>query len=110
MKIATNAQKVAYTAFSMLLGVSLSACAEEIRTEPTTPARDLMPFSIGFDLKGEPVLLDEKGNRIPPSDVQFPIKATAIESVDSITMVQYRGSHVKLIKTSVGWYAVPLPH
>lgn len=110
MQIDTKAHKIAYTLCASLLTVSLSACAEETKIEPTTPARDLMPFSIGFDLKGDPVLLDEKGNRIPPSDVQFPIKATAIESVDTITMVQYRGSHVKLLKTSGGWYAIPLPH
>lgn len=110
MQIITKAQKAAYALCAALLSVSLSACAEETKTEPTTPARDLMPFSIGFDLKGEPVLLDENGNRIPPTDIQFPIKATAIESVDSITMVQYRGSHFKLIKTSAGWYKVPLPH
>lgn len=110
MHINTKAHKIAYAFCASLMTVSLSACAEETRTEPTTPTRDLMPFSIGFDLKGEPVLLDEKGKRIPPSDIQFPIKATAIESIDSITVVQYRGSHVKLVKTSAGVYAIPLPH
>lgn len=110
MQIMTKSQRAAYALFATLLTVSLSACAEESRTEPPQPSRDLMPFSIGFDLKGDPVLLDEKGNRIPPTDVQFPIKATAIESVESITLVQYRGSHVKLIKTSGGWFTVPLPH
>lgn len=89
---------------------SLAACADDKTSEPAQPAKDMMPFSIGFDLKGEPVLLDASGSRIPPTEVDFPIKATAIEQVESITLVQYVGSHVKLVKIGGKYYAVPLPH
>ncbi len=93
------------------MAFSLAACADESKEPETRPIdRKLLPFSIGFDLDGQPVVLDEKGNRIEPTQVTFPIKATEIESVDSISMVQYKGSHVKLIKIGNKYYAIPLPH
>ncbi|AUM11817.1 hypothetical protein [Ketobacter alkanivorans] len=96
----------------VLLGmaISLSACADEKRPQDTVPSTELRPYSIGFEKDGTPVVLDAKGNIIEPSDVKFPIKATEIESVESITLVQYRGSHVQLMKIGGRLYAIPLPH
>lgn len=90
--------------------VSLTACADEEKEPPREPNKDLLPFSVGFTLEGEPVVLDANGERIPPTEVAFPIKATAIERVDSVTLVQYRGSHVQLIKVAGKYFAIPLPH
>lgn len=95
---------------AVLMVLSVSACAEE--EKPTRPIgnADLVPFFIGFTGDGKPVVIDENGDVIEPTRVDFPIKATAIESMGSITMVQYRGSHFKLIKVGNSVYSIPLPH
>lgn len=108
--------KKSYSNFKMAccgLGVMLlplSACAQE--KAPTAATRtDLEPFSIHFDTKGNIVMLDEEGNAIPQKEVSFPIKTTAIEGMDALSVVKYHGSHVYVIRTASGAvYHIPGKH
>lgn len=70
---------------------------------------DLLPFSIAFDRKGNPVVLDEEGTRIPPKEIDFPIKTQAIRSLETFTMVQYAGSSYYLLKIGGQYYLIEIP-
>ena len=107
-----NVPIVKSVAVIVLMALSFSACSKEddVSHSGHNTNKNLLPFSIAFDLKGNPLLVDQEGNRIKPTDVQFPIKATAIERIDSISIVQYRGSHITLVKIGNRYYPMPLPH
>lgn len=106
-KVVSNAGRIFVV---MALTYSCAACGDDKEQQPQGPGKDYLPFSIVFDKAGNPILLDEKGNRIPPVEQEFPISATAIENVESLTIVQYRGSHVQLIKIGGRFYSIPLAH
>ncbi|MCG8533986.1 MAG: hypothetical protein MI808_02725 [Pseudomonadales bacterium] len=100
---------VRFGVFAGLLAVSVSACSQE---KPTTPKKgdDLLPFNVSFDRNGAPVLVDENGEKIKPVEVEFPIKATAVERIDTVTIVQIRGSHFKMVKIGSTYYKLVMPH
>lgn len=89
--------------------LSITACAQEEEKMPE-PRKDLMPFTISFKLDGAPVLLDESGREIEPKQIEYPLHATAIERIDTLTLVQAKGSHYKLIKLNGKEYYIPLKH
>lgn len=100
-------------ALLMALLVPLLACAQEDgedKRKPNPDEKKYQPFSIRFDMDGNPVLLDKDGKFIRPEVLPFPIKATSIERVDSIVIVQATGSHFKVIKANNKEYKIPLPH
>ncbi|MBR9909714.1 MAG: hypothetical protein GYB33_05110 [Gammaproteobacteria bacterium] len=95
----------------LLCAFTLSACAEyRPKPNPDPQEGDYLPFSIRFDRTGTPIVLDAQGKRVPPRDVNFPIPATAIEKVEALTYVQYRGSHVALIRVGGQMFIIPLAH
>jgi hypothetical protein len=102
-----------------LVVASMTACAAETQqmkpgktVAQTTPAQQAqyLPFSIVFDQKGTPHVVDQDNNPIEPTEVNFPIKTQAIRSVESITTVSYEGSHMYLVKFGGLTYLIRLPH
>ncbi len=81
-----------------MMAFSLGACASDYTNRKPIDSMveegKLLPFMIVFDQTGKPILVDERGETIAPIEENYPIKTTAIERIDSITIVQYRGSHV----------------
>lgn len=101
------------TAILLALVIPLYACAQEAKEDkpkPNPDGRQYQPFSIKFDLDGTPVLLDAAGEVIKPQVLQYPIKATSIERVDSVVILQATGSHFKVVKANNKEYIIPLPH
>lgn len=95
----------------MLLTLTLSATGCDAQEErPTKPGNHLMPFSISFTLDGKPVLLGEDGRPLESTKLEYPLHATAIERIDSIVMVQAKGSHYKAIILNGVEYHIPLRH
>jgi len=55
----------------------------------TTPR--YLPFVIRFDVKGNAVLFDEKGNKIRPTTSKLPVDVSQFQNIQSIGSVQVRG-------------------
>ena len=109
MSIATSYRVLKYTLFIMAI-VSLSACShmkDNIKGVPTPD--NTVPFSIGFDLEGKPVIFDQKGKRIRPQAVDFPVKATEVQSMETITAIAIKGSCFWLVYAAGKYYQIPLP-
>lgn len=104
-------KKILVCAAVFALTVPLGACGKE-PDQSTAPEPDsrYLPFAIKFDLEGKPVLVDANGDVIKPEVLQYPIKTTTIERVDSVVLVQATGSHFKVIKVNNREYKIPLPH
>ena len=100
------------TVVACLMTLTLSACAADSTkgTDGGQMRDKYLPFSIMFDQRGNPVIVDRDGNELVFEEAQFPIKSTAIEKIESITYVQYRGSHVGLVIRGGKMVAIPLPH
>ena len=96
--------------FAVLCTTALNACAEYPRKSADSQSAEYLPFSIRFDQKGNVIVLDENGRPVPPRDVEFPVRATALENVGSLSYVQYRGSHKMMIVVGGRAYIIPLPH
>lgn len=78
------------------------------KSRPSERARYL-PFSIRFDLKGNPVIVDEKGNEIELTPVKPPFKATEIVGVETISVVTYKGSCKQVYNIGGRLYEIQLP-
>lgn len=82
---------------------------EEQQTETQGKKTRYLPFSIRFDLKGNPVIVDEKGNAVPAEPVELPVKATSIAGVQSISVITYTGSCKQVFSIGGKLYAITLP-
>jgi len=98
---------------SMILVSSLlSGCAGrgELYQPPGQPPQETVPFSITFDLKGNPIVVDRGGKLISPKRVEFPItEVRAIASLKTISAMEVHGSHYYILKISGDTYHIPLP-
>ncbi len=93
-----------------LLALATTACAQTaIYETPTGPA----PFYITFDAKGEPVVLDSKGNRLElereGAVAEIPTPST-IKRVTQISALEIEGSHYYLLFIGGRFVKIPLPH
>ena len=95
----------------VLLSITLiTACShvkENIKRVDVSPSD--VPFSITFDRKGDIMILDEKGERIRPSNVDFPVKAEEIVSMNSINAIMVKGSCFWIVQAAGKTYHIPLP-
>lgn len=69
----------------------------------------VVPFSFSFDREGNPVVFDQKGKKIQPSKVEFPVKAEEIKSIYTASAVQVKGSCFSLLEFGGLTYQIPLP-
>lgn len=97
----------------LILAISLlSGCAgkERLYQAPGKPPQETVPFSITFDLKGNPVVVDRDGKLISPKRVEFPItEVRAISNLKTITAMEVHGSHYYILKIGGDTYHIPLP-
>lgn len=77
--------------------------------QPEKGRAEFLPYSIRFDIKGNPVIVDDKGNRIEAEQTTLPIKATSIAGVESISIVTYTGSCKQVISVGGKLYTITLP-
>ena len=89
---------------------SFTACAQELTKAPITDEEMYQPFSIVFDKEHKPLVLDSKGKRLDKIEVDFPLKAEAVLSMEAISAIQIHGSHYYIIQVGGDYYKVPLPH
>ncbi len=105
-------QLAALAAF-MLAGTLLSGCASRgggLYQPPAQPLQETVPFSITFDMKGNPIVVDREGQLISPKDVEFPvINVRAIATLNTITAMEVHGSHYYILKIGGNTYHIPLP-
>lgn len=105
---------------ALFLAAVLGACDLMPSRSPAPPpttdpgqspdgSRHYLPYSIRFDKKGAPVVVDQNGNSIPVVEVQPPLKATALESIQSMSSVIYKGSCKQVFYIGGKLYEVNLP-
>jgi len=80
-------------------------------TEQTRPQPDAryLPYSIRFDLKGNPVVVDEKGRPAKMEPVEPPFKATSVADIQTISVVTYTGSCIQVYNIGGKLYSFSLP-
>lgn len=81
------------------------------RGEEVTPVESTryLPYSIRFDVKGNPVIVDEKGEVVVLTEVKPPFKATELVGVQSISVVTYKGSCKQVYNIGGKLYEISLP-
>ncbi len=94
----------------VFVAISISACAHrgDNVSGPNIPDY-VVPFSIGFDREGNPVIFDEKGNDIDPKFVDFPIESKEIQSVSTISAIAVKGSCFYLLQFGGNTRQIELP-
>ena len=93
-----------------MFALATTACAQTTTYKtPEVPA----PFYITFDAKGEPIVLDSDGNRLPIEgegvDIEIP-KPSTIKRVTNISAIEIEGSHYYLLCINGGCVKLMLPH
>lgn len=89
--------------------ISTIACSPMQHVKGSSTPAYAVPFSISFDREGNPVVFDEKGETIQPAQVDYPVTATEIRSVNSITAMVVKGSCFYLLQAAGRSYQIPLP-
>lgn len=74
------------------------------RAEVELTEKELLPFSIHFDIKGNPIILDRNGEVVKPTKNPGPIPAEAVATISSITAVEIHGSLCWWIKVDGMWW------
>lgn len=95
----------AYLLVSSIGLVPLAACSKE----PPKDKKDKFAYTLSFDAKGLPVVLDAKGKPIPPRKVEGPVNAKKIVRVRTISVIDVEGSHFILIEIGGTTYQIDLP-
>lgn len=112
-----NTKNIVLSLVLSLVILPMGACAtmkdkkdgDDMGSEPS--ASSLLPFSIVFDAKGNPLVQDEKGRLIAPEKVKFPIKdVKEIENLHTITVMGVIGSHYYVLKIGGDNYKIMLRH
>lgn len=120
MKNRNTSRLLQASAFAMLAVLPLvGGCgdkpAEETKPDdrgevvtPVEPERYL-PYSIRFDAKGNPVIVDEKGDAVELMEVKPPFKSTELVGVQAISVVTYKGSCKQVYNIGGKLYEITLP-
>ena len=90
----------------------LSGCAHmgDLYQPPGKTPLETVPFSITFDLQGNPLVLTPEGERIKPERVDFPIREVkAIGNIKTISAVEVHGSHYYVLNIGDDFYVIDLP-
>jgi len=90
----------------------LSGCTSKggMYQPPGKPPIETVNFSITFDLKGNPIVVDRDGKLISPKRIEFPItEVRAIGSLKTISAMEVHGSHYYVLNISGDTYHIPLP-
>jgi hypothetical protein len=95
----------AYLLVSSIGLVPLVACSKEAPKDK----KGRFAYSLSFDEKGLPVVLDAKGKPIPPKKVEGPVDAKKIVRVRTISVIDVEGSHFILIEIDGRLYRIDLP-
>jgi hypothetical protein len=92
-----------------MFALATTACAQT--TTYKTPEVSA-PFYITFDAKGEPLVLDSDGNRLPLEgegvDIRIP-KPSTIKRVTNISALEIEGSHYYLLCLNGACTQIKLP-
>ncbi|KAF0191428.1 MAG: hypothetical protein FD165_1762 [Gammaproteobacteria bacterium] len=97
--------------FCGMVLLPIGACAEmPMKGSQGMSSNDMSVVQISFDGKGALVIKDSEGKVVKPARVEFPIKATAIEEIETITLIRVRGSHYYLMRVGGTYYSIPLLH
>ena len=94
--------------YLLVLGIGympLTACSKE----PSRNNKDRLSYTLSFDAKGMPVVLDAKGNPIPPKKVEGAVDARKIVRVRTMSVIDVEGSHFILIDLDGTMYRIDLP-
>ncbi|WP_020408363.1 hypothetical protein [Hahella ganghwensis] len=81
-------------------------------THYTKTKDHVAPYRITMNSRGEIVVLDRQGKEIPPN-AGYPVKVKAsyIESIESVTIVRYRGSpEYDVVEAGGKTYHIPVAH
>mgnify|MGYP001619891591 CR=1 FL=1 len=86
--------------------IPLTACSKE----PSRDQKDGFSYTLSFDSKGMPVVLDAKGNPVPPIRVEGAVDAKKIVRVRNFSVIDVEGSHFILFQINGTMYRFNLPH
>lgn len=82
----------------------LSACAlADVKKEERPKDEQYLPFMIMFKADGTPVITGRDGEVVQGEEVSFPVKATSVDSLETISFIKYTGS-CKVIMYIAGKY------
>src|SRR3989337_1942276 len=108
--VVSKYRKIARIILPGIFLLPIGACAEmPMKHSSTAKTGDLPAVQIGFDGKGSLFIKDGEGNMVRPTQVDFPINATAIEEIETITLIRVRGSHYYLMRVGGTYYKIHLP-
>jgi hypothetical protein len=102
---------------AVLLCLMSAACAQNkpAPTRPDGPAQgDILPYSIGFTTKGEPVVLGPNGRPLPSRQVSFPIPGSSVKQLTrmlNFNAIEVRGSDYLIHCFGPGYcFCIDLPN
>ena len=101
---------------AVLLCLMSAACAQNKPAPPRTdpPQGDILPYSIGFTTKGEPVVLGRDGRPLPAKQVTFPIPGSSVKQVTrmlNFNAVEVLGSQYLIYCIGPGYcFCIDLPN
>lgn len=90
-----------------LAGLPLAACATGPAQKYPDQHSEAPRFTVSLDQGGNIVVHDANGKAIEGKDAKFPEKATAIEDVQTVTIVRARGSHYIVVCNPCRKYRLP---
>jgi hypothetical protein len=85
--------------------IPLTACSKE----PPKNQKDRFSYTLSFDAKGNPTVLDANGKPIPAQRVDGAVDAKKIVRVRTISVIDVEGSHYILINIGGYLYKINLP-
>ena len=101
----------------VLLCLMSAACAQNKPAPPRydSPAQgDILPYSIGFTTKGEPVVLGPNGRPLPSKQVNFPIPGSSVKQVTrmlNFNAIEILGSQYLIYCFGPGYcFCIDLPN
>lgn len=100
----------------VLLCLMSAACAQN-KPSPgrldDPAAGDILPYSIAFTTKGEPVVLSRDGKPLPPTRINFPIPGANVKEVTrmvNFNAIEVLGSHYLVYCFGPGFcFCIDLP-
>jgi len=85
--------------------IPLAACSKEKPKDKKDP----FSYTLSIDAKGLPVVLDAKGNPIPPKRVEGSVDAKKVLRIRTFSVIDIEGSNFILIEIGGTIYRIDLP-
>jgi hypothetical protein len=84
----------------------LAACSKEMSRDHNGK----FSYTLSFDAKGMPMVLDASGQPVPAKRVEGPVDAKKIVRVRNFSVIDVEGSHFILFQINGTMYRFDLPH